>query len=152
VDAVCGPSPVLLKDPRIAQLDRPKFPATRILTVANHLLAAKVAQVRGDYAAMTTRFEQAVAGEDALPYMQPAFWSLPTRQSYGGALLQIGEPARAEQVFRDDLNRFPRNGYALFGLEQALRAQGRIQAAESVHRELIKAWEHADVQLDVAWL
>jgi tetratricopeptide (TPR) repeat protein len=142
----------LLKDPRIAQLDRPKFPATSILTIAEHLLAAKVAQARGDHAAMTTRFEQAVSADDALPYMQPAFWSLPTRQSYGGALLQIGQPARAEQVFRDDLNRFPRNGYALFGLEQALRAQGRTQAAESVHRELIKAWEHADVTLDVAWL
>jgi tetratricopeptide (TPR) repeat protein len=142
----------LLNDPRFAQLDRPKFPATSILTVAEHLLAAKVAQGRGDHAAMTTRFEQAVSAEDALPYMQPDFWSLPTRQSYGGALLQIGEPARAEQVFRDDLLRFPRNGWALFGLEQALRAQGRIQAAESVHRELIKAWKHADVQLDVAWL
>ena len=142
----------LLKHPRIAQLDRPRFPATSLFAVAEHLLAAKVAQARGDHAAMTTRFEQAVSAEDALPYMQPAFWSLPTRQSYGGALLQIGEPARAEQVFRDDLNRFPRNGYALFGLEQALRTQGRIQAAESVHRELIKAWEHADVPLDVAWL
>jgi tetratricopeptide (TPR) repeat protein len=141
----------LLRGPDIVELDTPYFPATGILKVAEHVLAARVAQARGDLSVMIAQFDEAVAAEDALPYMEPAFWSLPTRQSYGAALLQAGESARAEAVFRQELERFPRNGWSLFGLEQALRAQGRTQAAESVHREWQAAWKHADVQPNLAW-
>jgi tetratricopeptide (TPR) repeat protein len=141
----------LLRLPEVASLDTPYFPATGILKVAEHVLAARIAQARGDSPTMIAQFDEAVAAEDALPYMEPAFWSLPTRQSYGAALLQAGEPARAEEVFRKDLELFPRNGWSLFGLEQALRAQGRTQAAEGVHREWNQAWKHADVLPDLAW-
>jgi tetratricopeptide (TPR) repeat protein len=141
----------LLRSPEAAELDNPQFPGTGILAVAEHLLAAKVAQARGDHTAMIQHFEEAVAAENALPYMEPAFWSLPARQTYGAALLQAGKPGQAEQVFRDDLVVYPRNGWSLFGLEQALRAQGRAQAADNVHREFQAAWENADVQLDLAW-
>jgi tetratricopeptide (TPR) repeat protein len=141
----------LLASPEVSEIDNPYFPGSAILAVAGHLLAAKVAQVQGDGALMIEQFEQAVAAETALPYMEPAFWSLPTRQTYGAALLQIGDPTEAERVFREDLDHYPRNGWALFGLEQSLRAQGRTEAANSVHRELQEAWKHADVQLDLAW-
>jgi tetratricopeptide (TPR) repeat protein len=141
----------LLGSPEVSEIDNPYFPGSAILAVASHLLAAKVAQVQGDHALMIDQFEQAVAAETALPYMEPAFWSLPTRHTYGAALLQTGNPAEAERVFREDLALYPRNGWALFGLEQALRAQGRNEAAASVHRELQEAWKHADIQLDLAW-
>ena len=36
-----------------------------------------------------------------------------------------GDAAGAEKVFRADLERNPRNPRSLFGLEQALKAQGR---------------------------
>jgi tetratricopeptide (TPR) repeat protein len=142
---------VLLGSPEVSEIDNPYFPGSAILAVAGHLLAAKVAQVQGDHALMIEQFEHAVAAETALPYMEPAFWSLPTRQTYGAALLQTGNPTEAERVFREDLALYPRNGWALFGLEQALRAQGRTEAANSVHRELQEAWTHADIQLDLAW-
>jgi hypothetical protein len=83
--------------------------------------------------------------------MEPAYWPIPTRPILGAALLQSRDAAKAEATFREDLKRWPRNGYALFGLEQALRAQGKTQAAEAVHRELEEAWERADVKLDLAW-
>jgi tetratricopeptide (TPR) repeat protein len=141
----------MLASPEVSEIDNPYFPGSAILAVAGHLLAAKVAQVQGNHALMIEQFEQAVAAETALPYMEPAFWSLPTRQTYGAALLQTGNPTEAERVFREDLALYPRNGWALFGLEQALRAQGRNEAAASVHRELQEAWKHADIQLDLAW-
>lgn len=40
-------------------------------------------------------------------------------------LLQLGEPAAAERVFREDLERFPANGWSFYGLEASMRAQGR---------------------------
>ena len=92
-----------------------------------------------------------VAAEDALPYMEPAYWPFPTRPALGAMLLQAGQPEKAEQVFREDLKRWARNGWGLHGLEQSLRAQGRAQAAEDVHRQLAETWKYADVELDVAW-
>jgi hypothetical protein len=66
-------------------------------------------------------------------------------------LLQSGDAAKAEEVFREDLKRWRRNGLSLFGLEQALRKQGKTQAADSVHRELEQSWKRADAKPDLAW-
>jgi hypothetical protein len=50
-------------------------------------------------------------------------------------LLQYGEYAAAEKVFRDEILRRPRNGRALFGLAESLRKQGKEGAAKSVQGE-----------------
>jgi hypothetical protein len=100
---------------------------------------------------MIEYLEKAVAAEDAMPYMEPSYWPFPVRPALGAALLQGGEPVKAEQVFREDLQRWPRNGWGLFGLEQSLRAQGRTQQAEDVRRQLIESWKQADVTLALTW-
>lgn len=133
------------------ELDNPQFPATAVLAIADHWLAGKVAGVQGDRRAMIAYLEKAVAAEDAMPYMEPAFWPFPTRPALGAALVQSGDAARAEQIFREDLERFPRNGWGLFGLEQSLRAQGKDQLAGVVRRQLDTVWKHADIKLDLAW-
>ena len=63
-------------------------------------------------------------------------------------LLQCGRADTAEVVFREDLRRNPDNGWALFGLAQALRAQGRADA--DVEAQFRTAWRDADVQLTSA--
>jgi hypothetical protein len=119
------------------------------LTVAAYWLAGKVAGAKGDKRGMVEHLEKAVAAEDALPYMEPSFWPLPVRPTLGDALLQSGNAAQAEQVFREDLRRWPRNGWGLFGLERALRAQGKSQSADLVRREFEAAWKSADVSLSL---
>jgi hypothetical protein len=61
----------------------------------------------------------------------------------GAALLMSGDQAGAEQVFRDDLERNPRNPRSLFGLEQALKAQGRAYDATFVRKQLDASWKGA---------
>jgi hypothetical protein len=138
----------LINSGEAKKLDNPQFPATGMLAVAERLLAAKVAV---DSKRAIEQLERAVAAEDALPYMEPAFWPIPTRPILGAALLQAGQAAKAEVIFREDLKRWPRNGYSLFGLAEALRAQNKTQAADLVRRELDEAWKRADVKLDLAW-
>jgi tetratricopeptide (TPR) repeat protein len=121
------------------------------LSVAAHWLAGKVALARGDARAGLEQLEAAVAAEDAMPYMEPSYWPLPVRPTLGAALLVSGDAAKAEQVFREDLRRWPRNGWSLFGLEQALRRQGKTASAELVSRELTAAWSRADVKLRLEW-
>ncbi|HUR47672.1 MAG TPA: hypothetical protein VMZ27_17445, partial [Candidatus Saccharimonadales bacterium] len=67
------------------------------------------------------------------------------------ALLRSGNAAKAEQTFREDLQHWPRNGCSLFGLERALREQGKKEQADDVQRQFTDAWSHADVALDLAW-
>lgn len=132
------------------KLDTPAFPVSDTLAVAKHWLAGKVAGAQGDPQAMVQHLEAAVAAEDALPYMEPTYWPLPVRPTLGAALLQSGDPARAEAVFRADLARTPRNAWGLLGLERSLRAQAKQESAELVRREFEAAWARADVSLDLA--
>ncbi len=133
------------------QLDTPVFPASATLAVARAWLEGKVAGARGDQQAMLRHLEEAAAAEEALPYMEPTFWPIPVRPAWGAALLEAGDPARAEQIFRADLARVPRNGWGLLGLERSLRAQGRTESANLVQREFSEAWSRADVALKLDW-
>jgi tetratricopeptide (TPR) repeat protein len=141
----------LIESEEAQALNSPILPATGILGVADHFLAGKIAAARGDKRDAIVHLEQAVASEDALPYMEPAFWPFPTRPALGVAYLQAGDATRAEQTFREDLDRQPRNGWGLLGLEQSLRAQGRTESAAMVRREFEKTWARADVALQLAW-
>jgi tetratricopeptide (TPR) repeat protein len=133
------------------KLSSPVFPVADTLAIPLHWLAAKVAGAKGETREMIAELEKAVALETALPYMEPSFWTIPARPALGAAWLQSGDAAKAEQIFREDLKAWPRNGWSLFGLEQSLRAQGKAQQAEDVQRQLAEAWSHADVKLDLKW-
>jgi hypothetical protein len=45
-------------------------------------------------------------------------------------LIHAGVPADAEKVFRKDLEYATQNGWSLFGLAQALQAQGKMEQAK----------------------
>jgi tetratricopeptide (TPR) repeat protein len=93
------------------------------------------------------RFRQAVQLENGLTYNEPPTWYYPIRQSLGLALLAANQPTEAERVYREDLDRFPRNGWSLFGLAQSLERQGNVDEARRVRAEFEAAWKGADVKL-----
>jgi len=91
--------------------------------------------------------ERAVRFEDALVYTEPAEFHYPPRQALGAALLDAGRPAEAETVYWEDLRRNKENPWSLFGLTQALKAQGKKDDAALVEARFKKAWANADVTL-----
>ena len=110
--------------------------------------------VRGELAALGGRHDEAiravsgaVAIEDELPYSEPPLWHQPTRQVLGALLLDAGRAADAEVVYRKDLDRFPENGWSLFGLWQSLAAQRQHEEARLVRARFDRAWARADVTL-----
>jgi hypothetical protein len=58
-----------------------------------------------------------------------------------------GLPESDEQLYREDLQRFPENGWALFGLLAALRAERRTVHSDAVRTRFRTAWATADVTL-----
>lgn len=92
-------------------------------------------------------FRAAATLEDGLTYMEPPTWYYPVRQSLGVALIADRQFAEAERVYREDLERFPRNGWSLFGLAEALERQGKAAEARRVRAMFAGAWKDADVTL-----
>ena len=85
--------------------------------------------------------------EDALVYTEPAEFHYPPRDALGAVLLEANRPAEAETVYWEDLRRNRESGWALFGLMQALKAQGKNDEATLIDARFKKAWAGADVTL-----
>ena len=94
--------------------------------------------------------EKAVRLEDALVYTEPSEFHLPPRLALGAILLEAGQPTEAETVYWEDLRRNRNNGWALYGLIQALRAQKKDDQARLIEARFKKAWERADVTLQAS--
>jgi tetratricopeptide (TPR) repeat protein len=120
---------------------------TDLIAVAGPILAARIAATERHDAEAIALLGQAVAAEDHLAYNEPADWFFPARHLLGAQLLIAGRPADAEKVYHEDLKRNPDNGWALYGLSVALRAQGRGAEAARVDKQQARAWQHADVRL-----
>jgi tetratricopeptide (TPR) repeat protein len=114
--------------------------AGRAIAIAPEVLAGELAAARKDYDAAVAHLEHAVLLEDGLAYTEPAEWHYPPRHALGAVLLEAGRPAEAETVYWEDLKRNPENGWALRGLVEALRAQGKQDDARLVDERLRKAW------------
>ena len=120
-----------------------------ILKIAENVLGAQVALAKKDNAAAVSMLREAVAVQDTLKYDEPQDWFFPVRESLGGVLLMSGDAKGAEQVFRDDLAKNPRNPRSLFGLHRALKAQDRNSDAWFVEQEFRKAWKGGAGELKV---
>ena len=121
--------------------------APHLLEVAAKVLAARIAERDARWTEAIAHYREAVALEDRLNYAEPADWFYPTRHFLGAALLDAGRPVDAEAAFRQDLAKHPSNGWALFGLWQALAAQKRQPEAKQAEAAFRAAWARADIPL-----
>ncbi|MGA9769620.1 MAG: hypothetical protein WBV94_11305 [Blastocatellia bacterium] len=122
---------------------------SNVLKIAENVLSAKIALAKNDKSSAIELLKKAVEVEDALSYTEPADWNMPVRETLGSVLVLNGNPQEAERVFRADLEKNPRNGRSLFGLNESLKAQGKKSAAQFVQREFQAAWKNADTQLRI---
>jgi len=121
--------------------------AKDVLKIARDVLGAKIALAKKDNASAIALLKNAVAVQDTLKYSEPEDWFFPVRESLGAALLMNGDKVSAEKVFRQDLDYHPRNPRSLFGLHQALKAQGKEYDADFVRKQLQASWKGGSVQL-----
>ncbi|HJX97338.1 MAG TPA: hypothetical protein VJ281_00550 [Chthoniobacterales bacterium] len=117
-----------------------------VFKIHENLLAGAIAHSRNDDNAAINSLKQAVAAEDALNYSEPPPWYPPVRPTLGRLLLSANQAAEAEKVFREDLERKPRDARALAGLRDSLKAQGRDYEAEQIDQQYRASWKVADVR------
>jgi tetratricopeptide (TPR) repeat protein len=123
--------------------------AKDVLNIATNVLGAKIALVKKNSENAIVMLRRAVSIQDSLKYDEPPDWFYPVRESLGAVLLLNGNAAEAEKVFRDDLDRNPRNPRSLFGLAEALRAQKRSYDAQFVDKQFQSNWKSTEIKLKV---
>lgn len=122
-------------------------PAQKILVIADLCLKAELEAAQGNAAQALDSLKKAVKEQDALQYNEPPDWFFPIRETLGAFLLKKQKPEEAEAVFRQELQRHPRNGRALFGLMESLKAQSKTYDYSWVNEEFQKAWKYSDISL-----
>ena len=123
--------------------------AQALLRIALETLTGMIAFRRGQVDEAVSHLEHAVRGEDSLRFAQPSDWINPVRHLLGAVLLQSERPSQAEAVFREDLKRHPENGWALYGLFESLRQEGKEGEAQKTLQRFKRAWQGADVTSSV---
>jgi len=123
--------------------------AKDIMKIAKDFLGAKIAVAKKDNDSAIVQLREAVAIQDTLKYNEPPDWFFPVRESLGARLLITGDAAGAEKVFRDDLVRNPRNPRSLFGLQQALKEQGKDYDASFVEEQFKASWKGTGPELKI---
>ena len=119
----------------------------QILDVAESFMKGEILYRSGKIEEGLASLREAVSREDKLRYDEPPDWILPARHALGAALLQAGNFPEAEAVFREDLRRLPENGWGLYGLMRALRAQNKTEEAKAVEKRFDRVWKRADIRI-----
>ena len=118
-----------------------------VLAVAIPIVQSRIAGAEHRSSEAVSLLRQAVAAEDRLAYDEPKDWLVPARHLLGAELLRAGQAAEAERVYREDLQQNPANGWSLYGLSAALKAQGKTAESIRVTRQFADAWKHSDITL-----
>ncbi len=121
--------------------------AADLFAVGEDMLEGEILVREGKMADGIKALRAAVAKEDKLRYGEPPDWIVPVRHALGAFLLKDGQPAEAEAVYREDLRRWPDNGWSLFGLAASLEAQGKKTTAACVREKFEEVWKRSDVKL-----
>jgi tetratricopeptide (TPR) repeat protein len=123
--------------------------AKDVLKIAENVVGAKIALAKHDNSNAITLLREAVAIQDKLNYGEPPDWFYPVRENLGAALLLSGDAPGAEKVFREDLDRNPRNPRSLFGLQESLLQQKRDYDAAFVKKQFESSWKGAAQSLQL---
>lgn len=118
-----------------------------LLQIAREMLAGELSARQQRYSEAIAHLQNAVRMEDNLTYDEPPPWYTPARHNLGAVLLEAKRAQEAEKIYREDLQKYPENGWSLFGLQQSLALQNKKTEAQAVQQRLEQAWKHADVQL-----
>jgi tetratricopeptide (TPR) repeat protein len=118
-------------------------PASRVVGTLAQMLAGEIAWSQGNLDSAIAAFENAVSIEDQLDYDEPEPLPFSARHWLGAALLAAGRYDDAAQVYEAELADHPQNGWSLYGLREALTAQGLSDP--SINLDFVESWARADV-------
>ena len=122
-------------------------PAEQVCKISSNVLKAELMTKKGDYKMAIELLRQAIVLEDNLNYNEPPDWFFSVRHLLGDALMNSGDYAGAETIYKEDLANWPKNGFALNGLYESLKGQNKSKEAEDVKAQFEITWKYADSEI-----
>lgn len=113
--------------------------------IAENILDGAILLSRNKYDDGIACLKKAIETEDDMIYSEPAEWPIPARQFLGAYLLKSDYAPQAEQVYREDLERNPGNGWSMLGMYQSLKVQNRKEKLAHYKAGFLRSFSHADV-------
>lgn len=121
--------------------------ATDLLYIAEHLLQGEILAKKQQYDQAVPYLELAVQKEDQLNYNEPPDWFFSVRHHLGAVLLDNEQYTKAKEVYLEDLRNYPENGWALVGLDKALKSLGEKEEALLTSQKFNTAWQYSDISI-----
>lgn len=118
-----------------------------LVQIAGKVLEAEIFAVEKKYSQSILLLREAIEIEDALNYNEPPDWFFSVRHHLGAIQLDAGMYKEAIITYEEDLDRLPKNGWALKGLSLAYKAINHQQLGE-VQERFDQAWATADIELN----
>jgi tetratricopeptide (TPR) repeat protein len=115
--------------------------------VAEYLLEGSIALSDKKFDEAIPLLAKAVKTEESMVYNEPRDWILNPKHYLGNAFLKSGQWENARKTFQEDLKNNRDNGWALFGLYQALMSGNKRAEADKVLAKAKKAFTNADIEL-----
>lgn len=137
----------LMKDSSLSLPFTPFSPSIDGAVVAENILAGTIALKEKRMNDAVSAFEKAVTNEENMVYNEPRDWMLNPKHFLGNAFLTNGDGAKAENVLKKDLLNNNENGWALFGLNQALVQQKKNTEAAKAMTRFNKAFNKSDIKI-----
>ena len=125
-------------------LIRGRHTAQQLLGITGAILEGEILREEGRLGDAIVAFEEAVKVHHELSYDEPEPLNFSAGDWLGAALLEADRAEEAERVYRASLEKHPHNGWSIFGLEQALRVQGRDVEADETALWFQDAWSETD--------
>ena len=116
--------------------------AENLLSTVGYILEGEIFWEKGELEKAEESFKQAIKYYDALAYDEPEPIPFSPRHWYGALLLETKEYERAIEVYEKELENHPNNGWSLFGIQQALKAQGKNDS--ELDLKFQKSWKRSD--------
>jgi tetratricopeptide (TPR) repeat protein len=137
----------LMKDSSLAVPLSPFSAAIEGAIIAENILAGTIALKDKSFTDAIAFFQRAVQTEEKMVYNEPRDWLLNPKQYLGNAFLKAGMTKEAKEVLSKDLQNNRENGWALFGICQALTAEKKKTEANRMLLRFKKATPRSDIKL-----
>lgn len=118
-----------------------------LVQIAERVLHAEIAGAEGNFQEAIELLKEGVAIEDSLNYNEPPDWFFSVRHNLGSMQIAAGNYEDAIVTYQEDLERLPKNGWALKGLAEAYSKLGDYKSSEETEQRFLSAWKTADISL-----
>ncbi len=116
--------------------------AENLLSTVGYILEGEIFWMDGDLEKAEESFKKSIEFYDQLAYDEPEPIPFSPRHWYGALLLEMDQYEKAIKVYETELENHPNNGWSLFGIMQALEAQGKTDP--EMEKKFEESWKRSD--------